>query len=114
MPKLWPGHNHIFSILPAEEPILNNAKTFWSILTHKLIFFITHHMYRTPENKLWYVIPILFGVIGGFVIWFILRKSDPNMARNCLLVGALSSLVSMTLYFALGSWEQTEPLPWNA
>lgn len=72
-------------------------------------------MYREQSSKLWYVVPILFGVIGGFITWFILRKSDNAMAKNCLLVGALSSLISMGIYFALGNdVAPSEPLPWDA
>lgn len=71
-------------------------------------------MYEESRSKLWYVVPVLFGVIGGFITWLILRSQDGVMAKNCLLIGAISSLISLVLYFVLGSVTHSEPLPWDA
>ena len=53
-----------------------------------------------------YVLPVLFGVLGGVAAWLLLRGSGDYtisaMGRNCLLVGAISSLVSLVAYMALG------------
>jgi uncharacterized membrane protein len=39
------------------------------------------------RSNLWFLVPILFGVLGGIVAFFILRKDDPKKAKNCLYVG---------------------------
>jgi len=38
-------------------------------------------------SKFWYLLPILFGIIGGVIAYFVLRKSNSRKARNCLLIG---------------------------
>lgn len=40
-----------------------------------------------PRSNLWFLLPIFFGIIGGIISYFILRKDDPKKARNCLYVG---------------------------
>ena len=43
-----------------------------------------------PEKRrsnAWFVLPILFGVIGGIIAFFILRHDDPRKAKNCLYLG---------------------------
>lgn len=44
---------------------------------------------RTPKERsgMWYLAPILFGIIGGIVAYFIIRNDAPKMARNCLIIG---------------------------
>ena len=71
-------------------------------------------MYSRPSNRLWYVVPVLFGILGGIATWFFLRRNDPILAKNCLLVGVISSAVSVLLYFALGSTETTGPPAWDS
>lgn len=63
-----------------------------------------------------YILPVLFGVLGGVAAWLLLRGSGSIMGRNCLLVGAISSLVSLVAYMALGVGVVEEPgrVPWNA
>ena len=31
--------------------------------------------------------PILFGLIGGIIAYFVLRGDDPKKAKNCLYLG---------------------------
>jgi len=40
-----------------------------------------------PRSNAWFLLPILFGVIGGIVAFFILRHDDPRKAKNCLYLG---------------------------
>lgn len=55
-------------------------------------------------SKAWYLLPILLGIIGGLIMFFILRSEGPGMARNGLLLGILVFMVSIvisaaTIYF---------------
>ena len=40
-----------------------------------------------PRSNAWFLLPILFGVIGGIIAFFILRHDDPRKAKNCLYLG---------------------------
>ncbi|MGH1568128.1 MAG: hypothetical protein ACRBBZ_02860 [Nitrosopumilus sp.] len=39
------------------------------------------------RSNAWFLLPILFGIIGGIIAFFILRNDDPRKARNCLYLG---------------------------
>ncbi len=39
------------------------------------------------RSNFWYILPIVFAIFGGVIAYFVLRKSDPKKARNCLLIG---------------------------
>lgn len=67
-------------------------------------------MYPTkPRSNLWYIAPILFGIIGGIVAFFILRKDDPIKARNCLLIGIGMMFVGILIDIAFLSQIQDMP-----
>ena len=53
--------------------------------------------YQT-KSRWWYLLPIFVGIIGGVIAYFILRKDDPKLAKDCLLIGALVS----GIFFAVG------------
>jgi hypothetical protein len=49
-------------------------------------------------NPLWWLLPILFGFLGGLVAFLVNREADPRAARAMLLVGAgLSLLVTFLI-----------------
>ena len=52
-----------------------------------------------PKSNLWFLLPILFGIIGGVIAFFILRNSDPSKARNCLYLGLAFMMVGIILNF---------------
>ena len=55
-----------------------------------------------PEKRrsnLWFLLPILFGVIGGIIAFFILRNTDPRKAKNCLYLGLAFMMVGIFLNF---------------
>jgi len=39
------------------------------------------------KSNAWFLLPIFFGIIGGIIAFFILRKDDPRKAKNCLYLG---------------------------
>lgn len=53
---------------------------------------------REPPSRLWYVVPFLYGVIGGLVAFGEVKKDDRGMAAKLLLFGMIWSLI---LVFAL-------------
>jgi hypothetical protein len=54
-------------------------------------------------NPLWWLLPILFGLLGGLVAFLVNRETDPRTARSMLLVGAgLSLLVTLLVILSGG------------
>jgi len=47
------------------------------------------------RSKAWFLLPIFFGVIGGIIAYFILRKSDPQKAKNCLYLGLVLMFIGI-------------------
>lgn len=73
-------------------------------------------MYRERRSRMWYLVPIFLGIIGGVIAWFALRKSDGALAKNCVIVGLVSSLLSVILSVLMGGVvvePEPTPLPWN-
>src|SRR5207247_4407340 len=56
-----------------------------------------------PVSSAWWLLPILFGTLGGIVAWALTRGRDPRMARNMLLTGIVLSLVLLFFVVASGS-----------
>jgi len=45
------------------------------------------------RSRWWYLLPILFKIIGGVIAYFILRDDDSKKAKNCFWLGlALSAI----------------------
>ena len=51
---------------------------------------------KTRSNA-WFLLPVLFGIIGGAIAYFILRRDDPQKAKNCLYVGVVFMLLGMAV-----------------
>ena len=46
----------------------------------------------------WWLLPIFFSVIGGIIAWVCVKDTDPRMAKNCLILGIILTVVP----FAIG------------
>lgn len=46
----------------------------------------------------WWLLPIFFSVIGGIIAWVCVKDRDPRMAKNCLILGIILTVVP----FAIG------------
>jgi len=68
-------------------------------------------MYPQERSNWWYLLPILLGIIGGLIAFFVLRKDDPIKARNCLYIGIALMVIGIVLNVAfLGEIEQNSPV----
>ena len=61
------------------------------------------------RSRWWYLVPIFFGLIGGIIAYFAIRKDDPRKAKKCLWVGviltAINIIVNISL-FSTGTFDQ--------
>jgi len=57
---------------------------------------------KTRSNA-WFLLPIFFGMIGGIIAYFILRRDDPHKAKNCLYVGIIFMLMGIILNVLIGT-----------
>ncbi len=56
-----------------------------------------------PRSNAWFLLPILFGIIGGIIAFFVLRQDDPQKARNCLYLGVVFMLIGIVFNIVLAS-----------
>ena len=63
-----------------------------------------------PRSGLWYALPLLFGIIGGAIAFFVIRKDDPQKAKNCLYLGlVVLGLTMLANVFLLAEYEGVSP-----
>ena len=53
------------------------------------------------RSSLWYLFPVLIGIIGGVWAYFTLRHDDPIKAKNCLKIGIIMLILNIVLTIAL-------------
>jgi len=49
----------------------------------------------------WTLLPIFVGMIGGIIGYFILRIDDPRLAKFCLQLGIVLTIIQIAVYFPL-------------
>ena len=57
-----------------------------------------------PEKKRsnwWYLVPILFGIIGGIIGYYALRRDAPEKAKKCLDLGLSITAINIIANIAL-------------
>ena len=47
------------------------------------------HWPERPRSNWWYLLPIFFGIIGGIIAYFAIRKDDRPKAKKCLYLGLI-------------------------
>ena len=61
------------------------------------------------RSRLWYLVPIFFGLIGGIIAYFAIRRDDPEKAKKCLWVGIILTAINVIINISLvstGVYEQ--------
>ena len=62
--------------------------------------------HRPPgaRGKLWYIVPVIFPVVGGIVVFLMIKRDDPVKARNCLVLGVVVFVVMWVVMFVYWFW----------
>ena len=47
------------------------------------------------RSSMWYLLPILVGMIGGIIAYLAIRKDDPRKAKNCIYIGLVMVLIGI-------------------
>ncbi len=50
------------------------------------------------RSSFWFLLPILFNVIGGVIAYFIIKEDDPKKAKNCLYLGIILAVIPFVLF----------------
>ena len=61
------------------------------------------------RSRWWYLVPIFFGLIGGIIAYFAIRRDDPVKAKKCLWVGIILTAINVLVNISLvstGIYEQ--------
>jgi len=61
------------------------------------------------RSRWWFLLPILFHIIGGFIAYFVIREDDPKLAKNCLWLGIIISIIETALTLAF--WIPLSTMP---
>jgi hypothetical protein len=47
------------------------------------------------RSSMWYLLPIFVGMIGGIIGYLIIRKDDPQKAKNCIYIGIVMMIIGI-------------------
>ena len=53
------------------------------------------------RSNWWYILPILFGIIGGIIAYFAIRKDDRQKAKKCLYIGLVLYAIGIIVDLAV-------------
>ena len=59
------------------------------------------------RSSWWYILPILFGIIGGIIAYFAIRKDDREKAKKCIYLGLIMLAVGILLEIFLAGVAHT-------
>ena len=70
-----------------------------------------------PAGRIWYLLPLLFGILGGIIAYAVIRHRNPRRARNILIftiiMGFLYGLVAVGVIVVAssGDWDSDASMP---
>lgn len=50
------------------------------------------------RSTLWFLLPVVFNVLGGIIAYFAIRDDDPKKARSCLFLGIALAAIPVLLF----------------
>ena len=57
--------------------------------------------YEKKRSNWWFLLPILLGLIGGIIAFFVLKNDDLKKAKNCLYLGIVLFLIGIVINLAI-------------
>ena len=57
--------------------------------------------YEKKRSNWWFLLPILLGLIGGIIAFFVLKNDDLKKAKNCLYLGIVLFLIGVVINLAI-------------
>ena len=58
---------------------------------------------RKHRSNVWFLLPIFVGLVGGIIAYLILRKDDPEKAKNSIYLALILLLRDLMMIFMIGS-----------
>ena len=58
---------------------------------------------KNRGSRIWYLLPIFFGFVGGMAMFFVLKDEDRQLAKNGVKVGAILTIVLVVVIATLWS-----------
>ena len=55
----------------------------------------------TKRSNWWYIVPILFGFVGGIIAFFAIKGNDKDKALNMVFVGILITAIHVLTNFGV-------------
>jgi hypothetical protein len=52
------------------------------------------------SSKAWYLLPIFVGIIGGLIMYFVLKDQNKKMAKNGLILGIILTVAGFAISIA--------------
>jgi uncharacterized BrkB/YihY/UPF0761 family membrane protein len=56
---------------------------------------------KNRGSRIWYLLPIFFGFLGGMAMFFVLKDEDRQLAKNGVKVGAILTIVLVVVIATL-------------
>ena len=57
---------------------------------------------RSKPSRLWYLLPIFFGIVGGIATYLLVQDKDKKFARKLLIVGIILTVVYIVVPLSIG------------
>ena len=57
------------------------------------------------RSNWWYIVPIIFSLIGGIIAYFAIRRDDPKKEKNCLYLGLILTGIGIVINVFLAGFE---------
>ena len=74
---------------------------FWSPINMITYFFRRDHYATKQYGKVWFLLPLILGVLGGFMAFLILKRHNLDMAKDCVLIGFGSLILQIVIIITL-------------
>ena len=56
--------------------------------------------FEKKRSNWWFLLPILLGLIGGVIAFFVLKRDNPRKAKNCLYIGIMLFVIGIVINLA--------------